>query len=276
MAGANCTRLCAHCGDTISPRINKTTGLPSKAERRYCSPSCCQKAADKRYPSKSGKAPLRLVACCGCGVTQQRRVRNDEAGRYCGRKCHADAMTRVAAERAALFRIACAWRTKPAPNPLVVAEIRALRRIAKYVERPRIVRKACSGCGDPVLGVLGYRKLCHTCKAKARRDYNKTPIGRAHKKKSKAIRRSRVAIYTETVDPISVFDRDRWICQLCGKRTPRRLRGLVDPSAPELDHIIPLALGGAHAWFNVQCACRECNGRKGAKVLGQTGLPLVA
>ena len=80
----------------------------------------------------------------------------------------------------------------------------------------------------------------------------------------------------ENIDPIAVFVRDKWTCQLCGKRTPERLRGKMVPDAPELDHIIPLAMGGSHTWGNVQCACRECNGKKGATVQGQLGLPLAA
>jgi hypothetical protein len=48
---------------------------------------------------------------------------------------------------------------------------------------------------------------------------------------------------------------------------------MVD-TAPELDHIIPLASGGAHVWDNVQCTCRKCNGEKGAEVLGQLRLGL--
>jgi 5-methylcytosine-specific restriction endonuclease McrA len=42
--------------------------------------------------------------------------------------------------------------------------------------------------------------------------------------------------------------------------------------APELDHIVPLACGGAHTYQNTQCTCRECNGRKGATILGQLRL----
>lgn len=69
-----------------------------------------------------------------------------------------------------------------------------------------------------------------------------------------------------------VFERDRWTCQLCGVKTPKRLRGTQAPNAPELDHIIALAAGGDHIIENVQCACRACNGAKGASALGQLWL----
>ena len=74
------------------------------------------------------------------------------------------------------------------------------------------------------------------------------------------------------IKPEHVFTRDRWRCQLCGCRTPKRLRGKNKPTSPELDHIVPIAMGGGHTWDNVQCACRKCNMRKNAKPLGQMRL----
>ena len=75
---------------------------------------------------------------------------------------------------------------------------------------------------------------------------------------------------SEAVDPMLVFYRDKWTCQICGSRTPQRKRGTHDPRAPELDHIVPLAMGGAHKYINTQCACRECNQRKGGvSIVGQ-------
>ena len=67
-----------------------------------------------------------------------------------------------------------------------------------------------------------------------------------------------------------------WNCQCCGKETPERLRGTTSARAPELDHIITLADGGAHTWGNVACACRNCNIVKGARSAGQIGLPFAA
>jgi 5-methylcytosine-specific restriction endonuclease McrA len=70
-----------------------------------------------------------------------------------------------------------------------------------------------------------------------------------------------------------VLDRDGWRCQMCGVKTPKRLRGTFDDRAPELDHRVPMAMGGGHVWDNVQCSCRRCNAAKNAMaVLGQTNL----
>lgn len=56
-----------------------------------------------------------------------------------------------------------------------------------------------------------------------------------------------------------VLDRDNWHCKNCGIETPKAKSGTFDDDAPEMDHIVPFVLGGAHVWDNVQCLCRKCN-----------------
>jgi hypothetical protein len=70
-----------------------------------------------------------------------------------------------------------------------------------------------------------------------------------------------------TVAPIdhhAVFERDSWMCQLCG--------GPIDPAlawpdrqSASLDHRVPLANGGTHTLDNVQTSHLVCNMRKGAR-----------
>lgn len=73
-------------------------------------------------------------------------------------------------------------------------------------------------------------------------------------------------------DVVKILERDGWRCKLCGVRTPHSKRGTYADDAPEIDHIIPIAEGGDHAEYNVQCLCRRCNSEKGARALGQLGL----
>src|SRR5208282_4721926 len=62
----------------------------------------------------------------------------------------------------------------------------------------------------------------------------------------------------EYVNPRTVFERDKWTCQHCGYAVPDWLRGdAVD--GPQLDHILPIARGGAHSYANTQCLCGKCN-----------------
>jgi 5-methylcytosine-specific restriction endonuclease McrA len=109
---------------------------------------------------------------------------------------------------------------------------------------------------------------CQECAPEAKRRTRRVQKGRREARKR--------GVAYESVDPMKVFARDKWRCQLCGIKTPKSLRGTCEPNAPELDHIDPLAAGGSHTYANTQCACRRCNGAKGAKPLGQLNLPIAA
>ena len=61
-----------------------------------------------------------------------------------------------------------------------------------------------------------------------------------------------------------VFERDGWVCQICGEEVDSMLSG-TDPRGPSLDHIIPISKGGTHTHGNVQLAHRRCNTRKGSR-----------
>lgn len=81
------------------------------------------------------------------------------------------------------------------------------------------------------------------------------------------IRKRRIkAAFIEPVDRIKVFDRDGWVCRICGVKT---IRKPYQPNSAELDHVVPIARGGEHSYQNTQCACRRCNGMKGAKAIEQ-------
>jgi 5-methylcytosine-specific restriction endonuclease McrA len=62
-----------------------------------------------------------------------------------------------------------------------------------------------------------------------------------------------------------VYHRAAWQCQmpecLCpdGRKIDRRLRGTNDLWEPSIDHIKPLAAGGADTLRNKRAAHRECN-----------------
>jgi len=63
---------------------------------------------------------------------------------------------------------------------------------------------------------------------------------------------------------LSVFERDRFTCQYCGKR--------FEPRELNLDHVIPRDKGGPTTWENVVCSCVRCNSRKSNKLPAQAGM----
>jgi hypothetical protein len=74
-----------------------------------------------------------------------------------------------------------------------------------------------------------------------------------------------------------VYERDDWTCQDCGLQllptTPEQANGTHAPMLLpgnleivwlELDHVVPLALGGTNAEQNLRALCSPCNRRKSA------------
>lgn len=62
----------------------------------------------------------------------------------------------------------------------------------------------------------------------------------------------------------TVFERDRWVCGICGKPVDPELMH-PDPGSASVDHVIPLSRGGKHTLANARCAHLRCNQRRGTK-----------
>ena len=68
----------------------------------------------------------------------------------------------------------------------------------------------------------------------------------------------------DLVEPLEIFARDNWICQICYKPVNPKS---IDPYEPErvtLDHRMPIYLGGSHVKSNLQTAHLSCNASKGS------------
>jgi 5-methylcytosine-specific restriction endonuclease McrA len=63
----------------------------------------------------------------------------------------------------------------------------------------------------------------------------------------------------------SVFIRDNYQCQYCGRRSTK----------PTIDHVIPRSKGGKNDWTNAVTACHECNNKKGDQTLRAAGMKLI-
>lgn len=209
--------------------------------------------------------------CEQCGVTFLRRAHSRDSGRFCSKLCGGIAKRKPKpAPRVRVSRLVvrhCAQCSQA--FSVYVSDQQACCSIAcknahnrgRTLTRRNEYQKACDTCKCVFVTCQQRVKTCFPCKEKRNR--------RIAKGRRKA--RMRGVLY-ESVDPFVVFGRDGWRCQLCGCATPRRLRGRHMPASPELDHIVPISCGGAHTYANTQCACRQCNGDKGGKTLGQLRL----
>jgi len=89
--------------------------------------------------------------------------------------------------------------------------------------------------------------LCDDCKRAAVRIKNHR---RNHRRKTNGPR--------DEIDPLVVFERDGWVCQLCFEPIDRDAPPRTSWS-PTVDHIIPLVKGGTDTYDNVQAAHHWCN-----------------
>jgi hypothetical protein len=125
-------------------------------------------------------------------------------------------------------------------------------------------KKKCVICGDMFVSEYGDKRRSYCsikCSKKA------SPSGNMRK------RAKYYGVKYQYINPLKVFARDGWLCQMCGKKTPMNRRGSLMSNAPELDHRIPISKGGPHVYSNLQCLCRACNARKSNKYI-PSQLPL--
>lgn len=251
--GVRVDRACQGCGTVM--RLT-----PGDSGKRTCSRKCLglvlsrDRVARAHCPCCGGEFKLMANAKSSTGVQ-----------RYCSAACARKVLTEVGALR----RIAERWVWIPSDH--VLAETKALHRIARYVERPKTFRCACLDCGAPIIARRNgglHKKKCAACLKQTRSRLRR--IARAKRRRAIRINGG------ENIDPIKVFERDGWRCHMCKRKTPKGLRGSYAPRAPELDHIVPLSMGGTHTWGNVACSCRQCNQDKGARPLGQLLLGIAA
>lgn len=258
---------CLECGELIGPFAQSVL-----AQYKYCGRECMGKA--------NRKSEAR--ACLRCGAEFWRKLGGSDLRKgvepiFCSRACRwgqhrADMDARQQREQEARER---------------VQRFQLLQRLARKLAKLAEVRAprtcSCKSCGVAYeQAKYGRTDVCTACREAQRRRSRKaankarrrTASAKASKLAYKSRRRARQRIDSENIKPHEVFARDRWRCQLCGDKTPEKLRGTCEDKAPELDHVVSLADGGSHTWGNVQCACRACNQRKGARSLGQLSLAL--
>lgn len=221
-----------------------------------------------------------ICKCLGCNKLFIPKKK--DRTKYCSRECAYENIaswlnlhTKLTKEINAIKRI---HKAKPVKllSFVVLKELAALLRISRAKHKKHYesfksgskTHKQCAFCKKRFvyLVVKGCPpKYCSDCKDIVYKN-NKQINKRIYKYK----RRARVkGLPFESIDPLKVFERDKWICHICKNKTDKNLRGKCDYNAPELDHIVTLADGGSHIYTNVACSCRKCNQKKGSFSYGQ-------
>lgn len=151
------------------------------------------------------------------------------------------------------------------PGP-VMATCKTCR--ADY-ERKRPGQRYCESCRPQHQPWTAAERKCAHCRgAFTELARNQRFCSRRCAKRSERDRRRlrEVAQFIEEVDRFTVFERDGYICQVCGEDTltcvflPGPL--WAHPLEPTLDHRIPVGRWGPHGYANAQTVHRKCNSLK--------------
>lgn len=193
---------------------------------QYCSRKCKYRASKARGTAYYPRCFVRFKECSECGRVYCAR---SGKGLTCSAECRKVASARRMRER---------YAADPVAGRLRMAKVRAnfteVQRVA-MLERHRAW-----------IALQGGRAVVNAPSYQARR-----------------ARKSGVT--AEVFSPVEIYDRDAWICGICGGDIDSGAR-YPDPLSVSLDHVIPLSLGGPHSRSNTRPAHLQCNVRRGNRM----------
>jgi len=220
--------VCFMCGTSMKVRVR---------DQLYCSNSC----RDKQRHLRRYKPVRKFCRDCGVLLPNGKRTRCDDCkilrrARFC-RVCGDELPTRH-------HKYFCSSRC------CAKARYRAERGrpIANLVPDG-----VCHTCSNPLPASSGRggQRFCSEACYPSSRFARQSPRPKG-----------------ERFTPTEIFERDSWVCHICGAKTSRDDLTFPHPRYATIDHLIPVSRGGPHTRANVACACWECNRLKGNRVLG--------
>lgn len=316
MADADSTRICSvdGCGNKLKARGYcathwsrwKRNGSPDIGAREFLSGQCsvdwCQRAARSRFRETG----VQYCAMHYLQMSNRGEINTERLEPVDRRTCSVDGCSKEARSRtAALCDMHYQRRYRrgvigPADTLVVWYEqchycgaATAGKKFCNGACAARSHRgnprtKSCAVCSadfDPRSEHGPDADVCsETCSEERRKAWRRqryiqamaTPEGRERFRNSEYIRRARKAkAFVEHVSRDEVMRRGKWRCHLCGDPIPKDAKH-PDPTFGTVDHVLPLAEGGAHSYANCKPAHLRCNCSKGARPFGQLGLELSA
>ena len=235
-AGAEAT--CAQCGATF---------IRSYGSEKYCSDECkaaAKRALKRKYYASIPKRQPSEEHCVMCGAPFVPRHKGQVT---CSHKCREkyvlyDGLTGAEREAYKSQRIRESNEARRKPKP-----------IKTYYHRQ------CKVCGEWFSTMNPAQTTCSKrCSKRA------TYARRQH-------RIPKAQMIDKDITLEALYRRDSGVCYLCGGRCDwndrDKEKNTVGASYPSIDHIIPIARGGLHAWNNVRLAHFKCNQEKGADLI---------
>lgn len=244
--GADIIKDCPICGERFE--IGKNGALT-----KYCSQGCADEARRirnrDRWRDDKGLS-AEEVRCEQCGKTiSGRRI----GSKFCSEECRSKAIYESRRERHG--------HTPMREHKEKLARQRAetKKRIEKE-RKAKIKTKECAECGQPFETMRPNQLTCSTECSRLRRNR----LSWQYEEK----RYNNTNVIDKDISVKVLYKRDKGICYICGGKCDfddnYKVNGhfTVGPSYPSIDHLIPLARGGMHAWDNVKLAHHLCNTKK--------------
>lgn len=265
-------KSCIMCGalhevllsDGTCSRSCKATLLNAKRYRftriHFCE-SCRKPFKHRLRGGNNGRSPGRNNSC-GCKT---------DSNRFCSKECAYISKTSfVDTNWAELKEVECVQCGK--------SIVQTGNNSRKYCSRKcsskayavktdnvdRVTKRRCPHCGKTFVPVMGDRRVKY-CSVEC---FNKSYTKRANLKQ----RLVKTGLMYNHIHPVDVYERDKWICALCGLIVDKSLFGTKHPMGPSLDHVIPVSKGGKHTLDNLQLAHISCNGKKTDTLPGRGSL----
>jgi len=234
---------CINCNQ-VFVLINKRGPAP-----KYCSNECRRNywRNHKDLKTKNEKALYKFV-CKQCG--KKFEAYGDKERLFCSRACFGKCnRTLIGTTRKCEV---CGNLFEPGyKNQKCCSESCAHKK--QWSEKQKTVSLICEHCGLEFKVYNNCRSSAKYCSSTCKNAYN-NHVKRARKRNANI----------EKVFPYKVYERDGWICQLCGKKVDKKIH-YPNFMCASLDHVIPISKGGTHETNNVQLAHLICNIRKGTK-----------
>jgi len=248
-------RSCAECGGSFD------------AEHRnenYCGLPCRRKA--ERLRAKENNYGAEAFTCYHCGNETLGRIPKKDQHhkrRYCTPECQAKAKSWL---YRTIFSMPVPWSNCERCEARFIQRGKKARCRDCQVDLVSLLRvrysKVCQSCGERYETSQPHQLTCtKKCASRRTRQTQRQRHGRqdTHRKRAR-----RYGCEYEPVSRTKVFERDGYVCQICGEATSSKY-SFDDPWSPTVDHIVPMSKQGAHSYENIQCAHAFCNSVKNDK-----------
>ena len=239
-------KVCPICNKAFEVHVNG-------ALTKYCSQDCADEARrirnrDRWRKQNPGWDDGTNKVCEHCGKHFTVPARNAHIARFCSEKCRERSKHKSSDE----------WKLELEKQKEETKKRKAKERVEKRKANRRTI--VCSECGNTIDVYNPHQTTCSPECSKARTKRM------ARERKDKRLNNANVV--DRDISLKTIYKRDKGICYICGGKCDFKDHArdgsnfISGPTYPSIDHIIPLARGGKHAWDNVKLAHHLCNAKK--------------